>query len=362
MIQTSPPIMISVARTYGDDISKGKILSAARSMVERGLVDAGYKYLNIGDGWSEMTRDSNGDLRADAEKLGGSLADLASEISTLGISLAIVTSGGTSTPNGYPGSFGHEYEDAEFFTKSGVGLICHDFRSAPRRTDRVTLIRRMGMALRAAGDRTVYSVYAGDGDHVRMIRSTGAHLYRGSSFEDSDGVNVPPDETNGYSVPGSLYNCGEIVIKSSTNERSVKKDLITLATASSPITVDADVTMLSDGMIDLLCDRDIISVATDAECRPARMMADPPRAVYLKVLDNNRYAAAFINYGEERADVTFFAHDMGLTRDAARFIVAEEAGGGGIRSSFEDELTVSLEGGSAKLFILRLEKKGGERK
>ncbi|MBR6915731.1 MAG: glycoside hydrolase family 27 protein, partial [Clostridia bacterium] len=137
-------------------------MKTARAMVDRGFVKAGYRYLNIGDGWSAKERDEKtGSLFADAEKLGGSLRSLSVELGSLGIKLAIVTSGGTRTPNGYPGSFGHEYEDAEFFAENGVAMIAQDFSALPRRTDPVTMIRRTGLALRAAGDSIVYSVYAG---------------------------------------------------------------------------------------------------------------------------------------------------------------------------------------------------------
>ena len=60
-------------------------MKTARAMVDCGFVKAGYRYLNIGDGWSAKERDEKtGSLFADAEKLGGSLRSLSEELGSLG--------------------------------------------------------------------------------------------------------------------------------------------------------------------------------------------------------------------------------------------------------------------------------------
>ncbi|MBQ7475614.1 MAG: hypothetical protein IJS78_06820 [Clostridia bacterium] len=364
MIMNTPPLIVGMARTHGDGVTKDKILATARAMADRGLVNAGYEYLNIGDGWAKKSRDPDTkSLVPDIEKLGGDLKGIADELAKSGIKLGVVTSAGTKTPNGFPGSFGYEYEDARFLAESGVRLISHDLGSLPTRVDPVTMIRRMGMASRTASSDMIYSVFS-DGDVFRrMIRSTGAHLYHNRLFSSAAGVVPPPPETFGFSVPGSLFNCGETVLSSTTDEAELKRALVISSMASSPITVDADITMLTDGEISLLTDRDIIAVTKDRECRPARLMSPFPEAVYLKVLDENRYAAAFVNCGDDAARLSLFAHDMGLTKDARRFVVAEEEAGGERRFEFSDDLTVTLDPGESSLFFLRLEKmKGGAAK
>ena len=358
MVISVPPLAVSVARTFGGDIDRERIMKIAHAMVDRGFVESGYRYLNIGDGWSAKERDKgSSSLLADAEKLGGSLRSLSDELETFGIKLAIVTSGGTRTPNGYPGSFGHEYEDASFFAENGVSMISQDFSTLPRRTDPVTMIRRSGLALRAAGDSIVYSVYADQENLIRYIRATGAHLYHLRPWRDATGVVFPPTDVLGYSVPGSLFNCGEIAVRNSVSLTDLKRSLIIAAMASSPITVDADITSLDEQTVSLLTDPDIIGAATDAECRPAGIMSDVPEAVMLKVLDGNRYAAAFVNDTDHVCEIPFYAHDMGLTRDAKRVVVAEEKVNGSRHFEFSDDMNITLENGDAALFILSLKRK-----
>ncbi|MBQ6263745.1 MAG: hypothetical protein IJK58_09555 [Clostridia bacterium] len=358
MVISVPPLAVSVARTFGGDIDRDRVMKTARAMVDRGFVKAGYRYLNIGDGWSAKERDrQNGLLLSDADKLGGSLRELSDDLGSLGIKLAIVTSGGTRTPNGFPGSFGHEYEDASFFAENGVAMISQDFSSLPRRTDPVTMIRRTALALRAAGDSIVYSVYAGVENLVKYVRSTGAHLYHLRPWRDASGVVFPPAEVQGFSVPGSLFNCGEIAVRNSVGLTDLKRSLIIAAMESSPITIEADIASLDEQTVSLLTDPDIIAVATDAECRPAGLMNGEPEAVMLKVLDENRYAAAFVNDTDEVRNIPFYAHDMGLTRDAKRVIIADEKVNGCCHFEFSDDMNVSLENDDAALFILTLRRK-----
>ena len=138
--------------------------------------------------------------------------------------------------------------------------------------------------------------------------------------------------------------------------------MIVAAMASSPINVDADIASLDDETVSILTDPDIIAVATDTECRPAGVMNPAPEAVTLKVLDGNRYACAFVNDTDEKLEIPFFAHDMGLTRDANRVVVADEIAGGQSHTEFTDELSCCLESGGAALFILTLKKKEGSTK
>ncbi|MBR7033025.1 MAG: hypothetical protein IKI03_05290 [Clostridia bacterium] len=361
MVLSVPPLAVSVARTFGDGIDGDRVLGIARAMSDRGFVRAGYRYLNIGDGWAKKERDpESGSLLADESKLAGSLGSLAAELNSLGIRLAIVTSGGTRTPNGFPGSFGHEYEDASFYAENGVSMIAQDFSSLPRRTDTVTMIRRTGMALRANGDSIVYSVYSDSEDLTKYIRATGAHIYHLRPFSRASGVIFPPKETHGYSVPGSLFNCGDIVLGKDVDKTDLKRSLIIAAMASSPITVDADITSLDDETVSLLTDPDLTAVATDAECRPARMMSPEPETVMLKVLDGNRYAAAFVNDTDETRMISFYAHDMGLTRDARRVVAADERVGVCRKCEFSDDLSLPLEKKGSALFYLTLKRKDGE--
>ena len=50
-IALTPPMGWSSWNCWGDAVSQEKVLSSARAMVEKGLRDHGWTYINIDDGW-----------------------------------------------------------------------------------------------------------------------------------------------------------------------------------------------------------------------------------------------------------------------------------------------------------------------
>lgn len=86
-------------------VSQKLFMEIADSMVKKGLLDAGYKYLNIDDCWSEQKRDDNGYLHAHAVRFGGDqgMKKLGEYIHSKGLLFGLYTDIGTATCQRYPG-------------------------------------------------------------------------------------------------------------------------------------------------------------------------------------------------------------------------------------------------------------------
>lgn len=101
-------------------------LKTAKLFVSLGLKDAGYQYVNIDDCWSTMNRNSSGYLVPDPNKFPKGMKALADEIHGLGLKLGLYGCAGTKTCAGYPGSWGHEKEDARALASWSVDYWKHD--------------------------------------------------------------------------------------------------------------------------------------------------------------------------------------------------------------------------------------------
>ena len=117
---TKPPMGFNTWNTFGKDINEKLIFEIADTMVECGLVDAGYDYLVIDDCWSEKKRDNNGRLVPDKEKFPHGMKAIADYVHSKGIKFGMYTCCGTLTCAGYPGSYGYEYIDAKTFAEFGI--------------------------------------------------------------------------------------------------------------------------------------------------------------------------------------------------------------------------------------------------
>ena len=96
-------------------------------MVQSGLKDAGYQYINIDDCWQAKDRHPlTNALVPDPGKFPNGMEAVADYLHAQGLKLGIYTSRGTQTCQGFPGSSGHEELDAATFSKWGVDFLKED--------------------------------------------------------------------------------------------------------------------------------------------------------------------------------------------------------------------------------------------
>ena len=108
------------------DINEELIMATADAMVELGLVDAGYIYLNLDDGW-HGERDELGFITCDPVKFPSGMKALADYLHSKGMKLGIYSDAGNFTCAGYSGSRGHEYQDAITYASWGVDYLKYDW-------------------------------------------------------------------------------------------------------------------------------------------------------------------------------------------------------------------------------------------
>ncbi|KAK9441682.1 alpha-galactosidase [Metarhizium brunneum] len=107
---------------YRCDINEQHFLDAAQALVDTGLRDAGYNYVNIDDCWSERTGRVNGHIAVNKTRFPDGIDGLANKIHDMKLKLGIYSTAGTLTCAGYPASLGYEDVDAADFAKWGVDL------------------------------------------------------------------------------------------------------------------------------------------------------------------------------------------------------------------------------------------------
>lgn len=141
---------------FQTNINEVLIRDIADKMVEYGLVDAGYIYLNLDDGW-HGERDDQGFIHEDLEKFPSGMKALADYLHSKGIKLGIYSDAGTNTCACYAGSLGHEYQDAFMYAQWGVDYLKYDwcYTTNVNPKGAYTLMRN---ALRKAGRPILFSM------------------------------------------------------------------------------------------------------------------------------------------------------------------------------------------------------------
>lgn len=126
-IAPTPPMGWASWNIFRNHIDENKIYDTAKAMRESGLLDAGYRYVNIDDCWQSSMRDSDGKLQADLGTFTRGMPTLIRDINKLGLSAGLYSSNGTLTCEDLPASLGNEELDAKTFASWGCEFLKYDF-------------------------------------------------------------------------------------------------------------------------------------------------------------------------------------------------------------------------------------------
>jgi alpha-galactosidase len=154
----TPPMGWNSWNAFHCDVNASLIEATADAMVSSGMKAAGYVYVNIDDCWLLKQRGANGELVADPAKFPQGMKAVADYVHRKGLKLGIYESAGTVTCAEYPGSIGHEKQDAAQFARWGVDYLKYDNcgdKLGQTYPQRYTAMRD---ALAASGRAIVYSI------------------------------------------------------------------------------------------------------------------------------------------------------------------------------------------------------------
>lgn len=124
-IALTPPMGWNSWNCWGLSVSQEKVMSSAAALINRGLADYGYSYINVDDAWEAEERAADGSIVCN-EKF-PDMKGLGDWLHANGLKLGIYSSPGDRTCGGYLGTLGHEQQDAETWNAWGVDYLKYDW-------------------------------------------------------------------------------------------------------------------------------------------------------------------------------------------------------------------------------------------
>ncbi len=340
-LSPTPPMGWNSWNTFSWNVNEELILSTAEYMVSEGLLDAGYEYVVIDDCWSEKQRE-NGRLVPDRKKFPNGIRPIADRLHSLGLKLGIYSCAGTHTCGGFPGSFEHEFTDADTFAEWGVDYLKYDYCYKPDSADGENLYRRMGMALRCCGRDIVLSACCWGKDEVhKWIRHTGAQLFRSTgdirdNWDSIKTIALSQLDKTYFSAPychndldmlvvgmhGKSDNSWIADVVGGCSDTEYKTHFALWALMSSPLMVGCDIRNMKPSTKNILLNKDIISIDQDIECRGPYVIRqwNNPQKVFalVKPLYDGSYAIGMFNFGDRTNEMSLQLYDMGLPVSSGR--------------------------------------------
>ncbi len=373
MLAKRPPMGFNTWNTFGTHISDKVIRETADAMVELGLRDAGYEYLVIDDCWSKRDRDPvTHKIVPDPEKFPDGMKAVSDYVHSKGLKFGMYSCAGVRTCADYPGSFDHEYLDAETFAEYGCDFLKYDFCFRPKTIDGPLLYRRMGMALKACGREILFSACNWGSDNVHQwIRSTGAQMYRSTgdindSFKSFKEIAMSQIGNLGYSAPGcfndidmlicGMYGKGNVANGGCT-DAEYRTHFALWCMFSAPLMIGCDLRTVSDETLKLLKDKELIRIDQDEEARPAFVVNAHPwedgKVVLCKHLADNEYAFGFFNLSERDGKIPMYPGEAGLTANSGYALELTDIESGECIGRFTDYTSIQVPAHACRIFRAR---------
>lgn len=334
-----PPMGWNSWNTFTWDINEELIKQVADVFVEQGYKDAGYEYIVIDDCWSLKERDARGNLVADPAKFPNGMKAVADYVHGKGLKFGMYSCAGTHTCAGYPGSFEHEFQDAEQFAAWEVDYLKYDYCFRPRNMDGELLYRRMGLALKNCGRDILFSACNWGSDEVhRWIRSSGAHMYRstGDIQDNWDSIkSLALSQLDKAAYTGSFcHNDMDMLVvgmRGGSNndfigkiggctDTEYKTHFSLWCLMGSPLMIGYDVRKAEPEIKKILMNKDLLAINQDVESRGFYVIQPEPQwfqgsecLIMVKVLAEGDLAIGFFNMSDSKREMSLQLWDLGMT-------------------------------------------------
>ena len=377
MLAMTPPMGYNTWNTFGTNINAQLIKETADAMVDEGLLDAGYQYLVIDDCWSERQRDPVTDkIVPDKNKFPLGMNDVSDYVHSKGLKFGMYSCAGVRTCADYPGSFDHEFLDAETFAEYGCDFLKYDFCFKPETVNGPLLYKRMGMALKSCGREILFSACNWGSDEVgTWIRSAGAHMYRSTgdifdNFNSAKDIAMSQVQNYCYSAPGcfndmdmltvGMYGKGNVGNENAQSDVEYQTQFALWCLFGSPLMIGCDVRNMTPATKAILTNRELIALDQDPECRGVINVTTHPWDQNLKVffrhLSDGEYAIGFFNFTDHTAVVPFNTFNAGLVAGCGRAFVMRDLITGEEVGPIKDYYNPTIESHGCKIFRAKVVK------
>lgn len=332
----TPPMGWNSWNCWGLTVSEEKVKSSAQAIIDKGLIDYGWTYINIDDGWEDSARDQQGYIVPNEKFKNISL--LCSWLHERGLKSGIYSSPGTKTCGGYLGSYQHELKDASSYAAWGIDYLKYDWCSYDdifyrERDSSLEAYRKpyklMQDALQAQPRDIVYSLCQyGMKDVWRWGAEVNGNSWRTTgdirdTWESVKSIGLAHPELYSYAKPGHWNDPDMLVVGQlgwSGNLRATRltpdeqyAHISLWSLLSAPLLIGCDVSRLDSFTLNLLTNAEVLAIDQDALGRQAQQKIKTKNyEVWVKDMQDGSKAVGVFNLSDSYQNIAFKLNSIGL--------------------------------------------------
>lgn len=314
-------------------ISASRVREAADAMVDSGMREAGYQFINIDDCWSTEERTEEGLLATDSKKFPDGIRVVADYVHEKGLKIGIYSDRGNTTCARRMASRGNEVLDAKTFADWGIDYLKYDNcdyvsdDSNGHNLDEDLMRTEFGLmseALKESGRDIVYSVCAWR--FYEWAVPLGSLWRTTNDITDEWSSIGPIIEKNGvelaaYAGPNQWNDPDMLEVgNGGMTSEEYRTHFGMWAMMSAPLIAGNDLSQMDQETIDILTNKEVIAVDQDLlAVQGVRVKKEGTTSVWVKPLGEfGARAVALLNQGNDVQDISFTLRDANLTGSSAK--------------------------------------------
>ena len=253
---------------FGCDINETIVEETINKMVENGLKDAGYKYINLDDCWQNYTRNENGEIQIDEDKFFHRISPRVQQAHEKGLLFGLYSSAGNLTCQNRAGSLGYEDKDATTYKNWGVDYLkyvnCYNQNISSREG-----YLKMRSALGGKGRPIFYSICQGGEEKVATWAKDVGNSWRTTGdISDSWGSMISIIDENDqwyeYAGPGGWNDPDMLEVGNGGMTLAEYKTHFGLwAISKAPLIIGCDIRSMADEIKNILTNPEVIAINQD---------------------------------------------------------------------------------------------------
>ncbi len=318
-----PPMGWSSWNSFSNTVSAHIVMDQAKAMAANGMQKAGYKYINIDEGWWLGKRNGDGSFVVDekawpaieAGEKPGDMANIVRFIHKLGLKAGIYTDAGANGCSMYPdlgppypdvGSEGHYEQDFLQFARWGFDYVKVDWCGGDKENldpavQYGEIARAITRAERLTGHRLYFSIcnwgknspwtwaphvggieadiWRTSGDIVDPIVASGKNANRQASFDKmlanfDQGIHPEAQHTGFYNDPDMM-----VIGMHGLSDAQNRVHMSLWAISGAPLLIGADLVQLTPETLSMLTKPSILAIDQDPLGLQAIKVVEPSKGV-----------------------------------------------------------------------------------
>jgi len=309
---------------FAEKVNERDLKEMAAAMIHSGMVEAGYNYIFIDDGW-QGGRDMKNNMIADPAKFPSGIKALADFLHAKGMKLGIYSDAAQLTCAGYTASLNFEEQDAKTFAEWGIDYLKYDYCNAPPDSNTAKLrYQKMAAALKKTGRPIVFGICEwGERKPWNWAASVGGQLWR-TTHDIRDKWAKKPNEKwglgildileananlNEFAGPGRWNDADMLVVGLygkkgpsgdgggiGCSDIEYQSQFSLWAMMCSPLYASNDIRTMNEATKSILLNKEVIKINQDSlGIQAIQKVNDSSISVFLKPLSNGDYALAILN-------------------------------------------------------------------